>query len=59
MWTPFVHDIHLSGNFVDVDFAVNAGTNTSISGTTLIRNKTLPPAAQEIIARAGPRQNVR
>jgi len=55
MWTHFIHGIRLDGNYADSVNAVNAGTNCSITGTTLIVGDELPPAAQAIVLQTGPR----
>eukprot|EP00966_Prymnesium_polylepis_P242933 5618290-Prymnesium_polylepis.1 len=54
LWTPFIHDVHVRANFADIVAASNAGTNCTITGTTLV-NTTLPPAAQAIVDQSGPR----
>ena len=58
MWSSTIHDVHLDGNFADLNHSVNGGTNCSITGTTIFNSSdasSMPAAARAIIAAAGPR----
>jgi hypothetical protein len=55
MWTPYIHDCHLMHNFADNNVSGNAGTDCSITDTTIMKDGAVPAEAQAIIAAAGPR----
>ena len=57
MWTPYIHDCHLYHNFADTNKSGNAGTNCTITDTTIFSSKeNIPAEAQTIMAAAGPRR---
>jgi hypothetical protein len=54
MWTAYIHDCHLYHNFADTNRSGNAGTNCTITDTTVFSEK-IPAEARAIMAAAGPR----
>lgn len=54
IWTPTVNNITYGTNYSNVSGYTNNGTNIHFTQATVVSNGQWPPAAQSIIANAGP-----
>ncbi len=54
IWTPTVNNITFGTNYSNVGGYTNNGTNVHFTQATIVSNGQWPPAAQSIIAAAGP-----
>ncbi|PYC76654.1 hypothetical protein C7C46_22005 [Streptomyces tateyamensis] len=54
MWTPTIHDINIHDNYSDTSAYNNRGTNITFNQATIVSGGAWPPAAQAVIAAAGP-----
>ena len=54
MWTPTIHDINIHDDYSDTSTYTNNGTNITFNQAIIVSGGAWPPAAQSIIAAAGP-----
>jgi hypothetical protein len=54
MWTPTIHDIDIHDNYSDTSSYNDNGTNITFNQATIVAGGAWPPAAQAVIASAGP-----
>jgi lysophospholipase L1-like esterase len=54
LWTPTIHDDRIHDNFSDTAAYSNNGTDVDVEQATVVTDGNWPPAAQAVIAAAGP-----